>query len=413
MSEEADIFLPGKRGYVVLDTESQGYARFCPIEIALARFSPEGTLLDSYSTLVRPRVSRVSRVVTELTGITTEMIRNAPSPRDVMGTVRDFLGESVIVGHDVKANDISIIDHFCEAYYGCKLPCLHVDTLYWAQTLFPDLEHYNLKALAEFFHADSDSYHRALDDCLTTSRVYQSLLAVARDLPPRRREKVLRDFACRCEAREQKQEASRVRAPRVRRPLDYAHLPVYRETKKTAAFARLAVLNIARLTRDDARQIELFIRGDAPQTELFIHAHEECGWSRDENGLYRARAMSIACLDKLGRVLRADGCRLYRSDDDEARAAYPLSPIARGPAEPPVEIELNGDGYDIVFVDASRGIPADWLGAQVGVQRENFFRFHVSGQFCPSIAEMRKKLARLGWPSAVRDPVEWDGDAQL
>ena len=118
MSEEADIFLPGKRGYVVLDTESQGYARFCPIEIALARFSPEGTLLDSYSTLVRPRVSRVSRVVTELTGITTEMIRNAPSPRDVMGTVRDFLGDSVIVGHDVNANDISIIDHFCEAYYG-------------------------------------------------------------------------------------------------------------------------------------------------------------------------------------------------------------------------------------------------------------------------------------------------------
>ncbi|MBR0107732.1 MAG: 3'-5' exonuclease, partial [Pyramidobacter sp.] len=98
MSEAADVFLPGRDGYVVLDTESQGYARFCPIEIALARFSPEGVLLDSYSTLVKPRVSRVSRVVTELTGITTEMVRSAPTPREVMGPVRDFIGGSVIVG---------------------------------------------------------------------------------------------------------------------------------------------------------------------------------------------------------------------------------------------------------------------------------------------------------------------------
>ena len=135
MSEAADVFLPGRDGYVVLDTESQGYARFCPIEIALARFSPEGALIDSYSTLVKPRVSRVSRVVTELTGITTEMVRCAPTPREVMGPVRDFIGGSVIVGHDVGANDISIIDHFCQAYFGEPLRSRHVDTLYWSRAL--------------------------------------------------------------------------------------------------------------------------------------------------------------------------------------------------------------------------------------------------------------------------------------
>ena len=149
------------------------------------------------------------------------------------------------------------------------------------------------------------------------------------------------------------------------------------------------------------------------QTELFIRAHPECGWTRDEDGLYAADSLSVACLDKLGRVLRADGCRLYRAEGGEERSAFPKSQFARRLAEPPVEIELNGDGYEIVFIDASRGIPEDWLGAQPGVERLSFFRFRVSARSGPCIAEMRKKLARLGWPSAVRDPAEWDDDARV
>ena len=130
--------------------------------------------------------------------------------------------------------------------------------------------------------------------------------------------------------------------------------------------------------------------------------------------------MSVASLNKLGRVLRADGCRLYRSDESLAadaapQAQEPLVPRAvhsraasvsrshRHIAEPPVEIVPEGDGYDVVFVDASRGVPAEWLEKQLGVRRENFFRFHVSGDFALSPYEMQKKLARLGWQSAVRD----------
>ena len=419
MSEAADVFLPGRDGYVVLDTESQGYARFCPIEIALARFSPEGVLLDSYSTLVKPRVSRVSRVVTELTGITTEMVRSAPTPREVMGPVRDFIGGSVIVGHDVGANDISIIDHFCQAYFGEPLRSRHVDTLYWSRALFPDLGHYNLRALAEYFGVEPENYHRALDDCLTTSRVYQKLLAAAEQLAPRQRSIILNEFVHRNDAKEKKSEERHDR-PRVRRPLDYAGLPVYTETKKTAAFAHLAVLHIGHLTPEGARRIDLFVRGDAPQTESFISAHDECGWTADAEGVLHARSMSVASLNKLGRVLRADGCRLYRSDESLAadaapQAQEPLVPRAvhsravsvsrshRHIAEPPVEIVPEGDGYDVVFVDASRGVPAEWLEKQLGVRRENFFRFHVSGDFALSPYEMQKKLARLGWQSAVRD----------
>lgn len=511
MSEEADIFLPGREGYVVLDIESQGYVRFCPIEIALARFSPDGTLLDSYSTLVRPRVSRVSSVVTRLTGITTAMVRQAPAPREIMDTVCSFIGDSVIVGHDVGANDIPIIDHFSEAYYGKKLNCKHVDTLYWSRALFPGLEHYNLKALAEHFEVGAESYHRALDDCITNSRVYQRLYARAQALEPERRAALLYDFAHRFDAKEKKP-AERPAGKRVKRPLNYDLLPVYRETKENVSLSRLAVLRVKPAAQHGRQGLELFVRGDIPQTEGFIDAHAECGWTAAEDGTYRAESLTAALLDKLGRVLRADGCRLYRAEDGnpagaEQAAAMPRAfhygrlPVLHEPVdssapgtallrigrltsqsakkcelrlrgefrrvealiesqselgwtageegtyrvrelplkmllelksavesdggrlcrpetgerhlgaaldaeddsgELPVEILPAESGYDVVFVDASRGIPAAWMEKQIGVRRESFFRFHVEGEFSIGPEEMRKRLARLGWKSSIR-----------
>ena len=163
MNREADIFLPAEKGYVVLDVESQGYARFCPIEISAVRFAPDGQCLDAYSSLVRPRVARVSRYVSDLTGITTDMVRRAPLPREVIGSLHDFIGDSVIVGHAVAENDLPIIDHFCQELYHARLENLYVDTFYWAQALFPALGtgHYNLKALAEHFVIDAQTFHRA------------------------------------------------------------------------------------------------------------------------------------------------------------------------------------------------------------------------------------------------------------
>ncbi len=217
MVRETNVYIPGEWGYVVLDTESQGYARFCPIEIALARFAPDGTLLDTYSTLVRPRAWHVARVVTEMTGITTQMVRDAPTPREIMGNVRDFIGDSVIVGHAVTGNDVPIIDHFCMKLYRRRLDNLCVDTLYWAKTLFPDLGRYNLKALAEHFGVESDTYHRALADCLTTSRLYQRLLERARSLSSSRRADLLCAFAKRLEDIRKKAAAAKVK-PRAARP---------------------------------------------------------------------------------------------------------------------------------------------------------------------------------------------------
>ena len=99
----------------------------------------------------------------------------------------------------------------------------------------------------------------------------------------------------------------------------------------------------------------------------------------------------------------ADGHYASAPGSDEPSRAASVSRSHRHIAEPPVEIVPEGDGYDVVFVDASRGVPAEWLENQLGVRRENFFRFHVSGDFALSPYEMQKKLARLGWQSAVRD----------
>ncbi|MBP5212917.1 MAG: hypothetical protein J6Z30_08690, partial [Pyramidobacter sp.] len=218
--------------------------------------------------------------------------------------------------------------------------------------------------------------------------------------------RVLRADGCRLYRAEESiaaEAASSAPEPLVPRAYHYGRLPALHDDPDKKLPAGCAVLKIGRLTSEGAKKLELRVNAGTPQTAAFMAAHPECGWSEPEAGTFRAPEMSVPLLYELESVLKADGCELYRPEKSGTRKSVSPARSRRHIAEPPVEIVPEGDGYDVVFVDASRGVPAEWLEKQIGVRRENFFRFHVSGDFALTPFEMQKKLAWLGWQSAVRD----------
>lgn len=88
--------------YCVLDLETTGLSPYENeiIEIAMLRVRG-GSVQQIFQTLVHPE-HRISRFITNLTGISNEMVETSPAIEDVIGDAFQFLGEDLIVGHNVS-----------------------------------------------------------------------------------------------------------------------------------------------------------------------------------------------------------------------------------------------------------------------------------------------------------------------
>lgn len=166
-----------ERDYVVLDLETTGLdpCKDSILEIGAARVRG-GEVVDTFTTLVRPDCA-VSAFITGLTGITDEMVADAPDESDALPRLRAFLGDDKVLGHNVQF-DLRFVR---QASLRLGLPPLanaSIDTLRLSQRLFPDGRH-RLSDLIERFQIGDVVAHRALSDVLQTKAVYEALLRAA------------------------------------------------------------------------------------------------------------------------------------------------------------------------------------------------------------------------------------------
>ena len=156
--------------YVVLDLETTGLdpSKEWIIEIGAARVRG-GEVVDTFTTLIRPPVI-ISEFITGLTGITNDMVANAPGETEALPRLRDFIGSDVVLGHNVTF-DIRFVRQASERL---GLPTFlneYVDTLRISQRLYPDMRH-RLSDLIERLQVGDIVAHRALSDVLQTKAVY-------------------------------------------------------------------------------------------------------------------------------------------------------------------------------------------------------------------------------------------------
>lgn len=164
--------------FCVLDLETTGLSPVYDdiIEIAVLKIR-NNTVVDCFSTLCNPGYP-IDNIITELTGITNEMLLSAPSLNEVLGETLSFIGEDIIVGHNVNF-DINFIYDNSEKILGKAFKNDYVDTMRLFRKIKPELEHHRLKDLIETYNLEGGSQHRALSDCEYTLKGF---LAIKNDV---------------------------------------------------------------------------------------------------------------------------------------------------------------------------------------------------------------------------------------
>lgn len=161
--------------YCVLDTETTGFSAYYDevIEIGILRVR-NNVIVDQYSQLIHPEYE-IDEFITELTGITNEMVTGMPSIFDVKDDVLNFIGTDVIVGHNTSF-DI----RFLNFGFDMSIPSQYMDTMQFARKLYPELEHHRLIDLCKYLNL-SNSAHRSIADCIATKELYDTIKATMAD----------------------------------------------------------------------------------------------------------------------------------------------------------------------------------------------------------------------------------------
>jgi DNA polymerase-3 subunit epsilon len=168
--------------FCVLDLETTGGSpRDCAItEIGAVKYRG-GELLGTFQTLVDPGLP-IPPLITILTGITEAMVVEAPDIGTALPTFLEFIGNAVIVGHNIRF-DISFLNA-ASALHG--YPPLSNDTVDTAglgrRLVREEVRNMRLQTLAAHFRSPVTPIHRALDDARATAHVLHGLLERAGSL---------------------------------------------------------------------------------------------------------------------------------------------------------------------------------------------------------------------------------------
>ncbi|MFW5941811.1 MAG: helicase C-terminal domain-containing protein [Chloroflexota bacterium] len=164
------------RTYVAVDVETTGLDPYedAIIEVAAVVFD-NGETLEEWSSLVDPG-RKIPAFITRLTGISNEMVADAPSLFSLRGNLRRLMADRIIVGHNVGF-DMGFLE---QENIGLNQPRL--DTLTLASILLPSQGRYGLVELArrlglgaEKEAAQEPSHHRALSDARHTAALFRTL----------------------------------------------------------------------------------------------------------------------------------------------------------------------------------------------------------------------------------------------
>lgn len=167
--------------YVVVDVETTGgrpYAGDRITEIA-AVVVERGEITRVYETLVNPERS-IPPMVTALTRITWEMVRSAPTFRDIVSEVADVLRGHVFVAHNAGF-DWRFVTHEIARATGERVEGRRLCTVRMARRLLPQLSRRSLDHVARYYGVEITARHRAGGDAMATARVLLRLLTEARD----------------------------------------------------------------------------------------------------------------------------------------------------------------------------------------------------------------------------------------
>lgn len=159
--------------YVAVDLETTGLdpKKDKIIEIGACRVA-DGRITDTLSMFISPR-RRLDERITEITGITDQMLEGSPGIEEVIGQVVDFCRGLPILGHHVIF-DYSFLKR-ASINAGLEFEKYGIDTLSLCRRFMPDENKKNLAAACSFYGIINEEAHRALSDAKAAHYLYQKI----------------------------------------------------------------------------------------------------------------------------------------------------------------------------------------------------------------------------------------------
>ncbi len=161
--------------YVLFDLETTGISIKTDeiVEISAIKVK-KGKIVEEYSRLVNPMIP-IPKAAYMVNGISDLMVANEPSFEEILPEFLEFIGDNVLVGHNIASFDMKFIYRDCEKYLGGVPNNDYIDTLKLARKCLKQLSHHKLVDLAEYYNLSTDGAHRALNDCRMNQQVFENL----------------------------------------------------------------------------------------------------------------------------------------------------------------------------------------------------------------------------------------------
>ncbi len=143
------------------------------IEVGAVRVR-DGKITDQFESLLNPGRKLEERIV-ELTGITEEMLKEAPIPEEIMPQFLAFVGDDILLGHSLMF-DYSFVKRLAVnlKLLDARSTAIGIDTLKIARYFLADLESRSLPFLCKYFEIPHKA-HRAMEDARAAALLYEKL----------------------------------------------------------------------------------------------------------------------------------------------------------------------------------------------------------------------------------------------
>lgn len=160
--------------YAIVDLETTGSkpSNDRITEIAIVRHDGE-QIIDSFQTLINPG-RPIPSFISRMTGITQEMVSEAPPFYEVAKQIVELTDDAVFVAHNVRFDYGFLKTAFADLGYNYQRKTLC--TIRLAKTVIPGLPGYALGKLCKSLEISLDQAHRAGHDAMATAKIFDLLL---------------------------------------------------------------------------------------------------------------------------------------------------------------------------------------------------------------------------------------------
>ena len=162
--------------FCVFDTETTGLdpgvEYLTEIGAVIVR---NGEVVEEFDTFVKPG-KPITPKITELTGITNEMVADAPGEKEALEAFLRFADGRILVAHNAHAFDIRFLKAAAKRS-GISFEPTYIDTLTMAQAMYPGLHDYKQGTINKHLELPSYEAHRACEDSAALGRIFCVMLS--------------------------------------------------------------------------------------------------------------------------------------------------------------------------------------------------------------------------------------------